>query len=477
MMEKSIIAASAAARGKNFKAKNLLRQTINIQYNSIESYRPKFYQNMASVWEVPTEREVPDTFNKKQNLTFRYPHYSKHFSTVLNNKSNLSGFNKSLFSSFSKRHFSSVMSNNNTNSSKIQFYDIFNKRNFSTNLNKENYSLDLTKLNINDHIDTLTTKNTETDLKAKSNSEFNIEEETIEFTEETNWEEKVLKSELPVVVTCYADWCGPCKKLKPIITQFMNDNKNFRFVRLNIDDNEELSEKLNISSIPAVFLIYKGNIVDNFVGLPPQDRLTEFFNNINLLTGLGKEEQTFQNLLIGFDELMKKKDFSQAESMLNEAYSHENWRKKYGYLIKLGIAIVKFNKGELDKVSGSVKDLLEFHKQELKQDHLAAKKAHLLEILSELKAIKDIVENDIEKLVENVKNSPKDLNNKYLLSGKFITLEEYNEAIKELLEIIKIDKNWENKKAHHLLISLFQALGGDHHIVVEGRKQLAKIIY
>ena len=80
-----------------------------------------------------------------------------------------------------------------------------------------------------------------------------------------DWQPKVMEQQVPIILDCYAEWCGPCKKLEPILTEKVKALEGrIKMVKLNIDDLPQLSEGLNIRSIPAVFLIYKGNIVDMF---------------------------------------------------------------------------------------------------------------------------------------------------------------------------------------------------------------------
>jgi thioredoxin-like negative regulator of GroEL len=136
---------------------------------------------------------------------------------------------------------------------------------------------------------------------------------------------------------------------------------------------------LNISSIPAVFLVYKGNMIDSFVGFPDTSILNQFFENIKLLRGIAFDEDVIRSLLSGADEWMNKKQYDRAESMLTEAASHKKWKEKYGYLIKLGLAICSFNKGEIDKSERYLKELKEFYKTKL-TDPLFNKKIALLEI-------------------------------------------------------------------------------------------------
>jgi thioredoxin 1 len=92
----------------------------------------------------------------------------------------------------------------------------------------------------------------------------------IEVTKE-NFEEEVLKSNIKVLADFNADWCGPCKMLKPIIDEYANNNDKVKVVSINIDDEDELSEKYNVSSIPCLIVFEKGKEVKRNVGLISKD--------------------------------------------------------------------------------------------------------------------------------------------------------------------------------------------------------------
>ena len=78
-----------------------------------------------------------------------------------------------------------------------------------------------------------------------------------------------MKSERPVVLDVYADWCGPCRKLAPLLTDMVNAlNGEVRMVKVNSDNFPQLSQALNVRALPSVFLVFKGNVVDAFTGIP-----------------------------------------------------------------------------------------------------------------------------------------------------------------------------------------------------------------
>ncbi len=99
----------------------------------------------------------------------------------------------------------------------------------------------------------------------------------IEVTTAT-FEEEVIKSTKPVLVDFNADWCGPCQMLKPTIEQIASENDNVKIASVNIDDNDDLAFKYNVSSIPCLVLFKNGNEVKRSVGLKPKPEILKLIN-------------------------------------------------------------------------------------------------------------------------------------------------------------------------------------------------------
>lgn len=91
-----------------------------------------------------------------------------------------------------------------------------------------------------------------------------------------NFEEEVLKSSLPVLIDFNADWCGPCRMIRPMLDDIASNNDNIKIVSINIDDEDELADKYEVSSIPCLVLIKDGKEVNRNVGLIAQDQLESF---------------------------------------------------------------------------------------------------------------------------------------------------------------------------------------------------------
>ena len=82
-----------------------------------------------------------------------------------------------------------------------------------------------------------------------------------------DFEDEVLKSDVKVLVDFYADWCGPCKMMAPVLEEIAENNNGFKIVKLNVDENMSIAEKYNIMSSPALFLFDTGEVVNKSIGL------------------------------------------------------------------------------------------------------------------------------------------------------------------------------------------------------------------
>ena len=90
-----------------------------------------------------------------------------------------------------------------------------------------------------------------------------------------NFEQEVIKSDKPVIVDFWAAWCGPCKMLSPVVDQLAEELEGVKVGKINIDEQMELAEKYNVSSIPCVVAFKNGEEVNRSVGLVPKQKLVD----------------------------------------------------------------------------------------------------------------------------------------------------------------------------------------------------------
>ena len=101
----------------------------------------------------------------------------------------------------------------------------------------------------------------------------------IKHIKDNEFEEEVLKKEGVVLVDFYANWCGPCMMLEPILEEISNSRGNYDIVKINVDENPVSTEKLNIDTIPTMIIYKDGKIVEKSIGLRQKEDIIEMIEN------------------------------------------------------------------------------------------------------------------------------------------------------------------------------------------------------
>ena len=116
----------------------------------------------------------------------------------------------------------------------------------------------------------------ETEIEGNDKQETAKTEEKIIEVTSRNFEEEVIKSEKPVIIDFYATWCGPCKRLSPIIEEVARENENVKFVKIDIDNIKDITLEYQVKSIPTLLLIQNGEEKDRIVGIVDKNQILDF---------------------------------------------------------------------------------------------------------------------------------------------------------------------------------------------------------
>ena len=81
-----------------------------------------------------------------------------------------------------------------------------------------------------------------------------------------------------VIVDFYANWCGPCKMLSPVLEEIANDRSEVNIVKIDVDQNENISKEFGVMSIPTIILFKDGNLIDKKVGFQSKEEIVEWIN-------------------------------------------------------------------------------------------------------------------------------------------------------------------------------------------------------
>ena len=88
-----------------------------------------------------------------------------------------------------------------------------------------------------------------------------------------NFEEEVLNSDKPVIIDFYAEWCGPCKMMSPIIDSIAEENQELKVGKINVDEAQELAVRYNIMSIPTIIIFKNGNEHKKIIGVTSKENI------------------------------------------------------------------------------------------------------------------------------------------------------------------------------------------------------------
>jgi thioredoxin 1 len=99
------------------------------------------------------------------------------------------------------------------------------------------------------------------------------QEGKVHHADEDNFSELVLDSDVPVLVDFYADWCGPCRMVAPVLEELAKETKDAKIVKVNVDHSPQLAARYKINSIPSLKVFEAGEVVGEHVGLANKGRL------------------------------------------------------------------------------------------------------------------------------------------------------------------------------------------------------------
>ena len=266
--------------------------------------------------------------------------------------------------------------------------------------------------------------------------------------------------QVPIIVDFWAPWCGPCKQLGPALEKAVTEAGGLvRMVKINVDENQELAAQLRVQSIPAVFAFKDGRPIDGFAGSVPESQIKSFVDRL-----LGGAKPPLEQALDAAREMLEAGTADEALVLYQQiqAEAPDNEMAVAG-VIRASLAI-----GDREAADAIIATL-PFELRN-KPEIAAALSAVELD-----EATKDA--GDIFPLREKVDADPKNPEARFDLAMGLCSVGQHELAIDEFLELIRMNRSWNEEAGRIQLLKVFDTLGPTHELTVAGRKRLSSILF
>ena len=265
----------------------------------------------------------------------------------------------------------------------------------------------------------------------------------------------------PVIVDFWAPWCGPCKQLTPALEAAVTAAKGkVRLVKIDTDQNQMIAAQLRIQSIPTVYAFWKGQPVDGFQGALPPSEVKAFIDRVAGLAGdggLGEALASAEEMLGEGAAVDAAETFA---AILGE--EPEN-AAAYGGLVRAHLALGNYDQAEGLLAAAPAKIA--------KAQELEAARAQLALARQAEKAGPEA------ELAAKVAANPHDLQARFDLAQALYAGGKAEEAVEELLEVFRQNREWKEGAAKAQLFTIFDALKPQDPIALKGRRRLSSMIF
>ena len=270
-----------------------------------------------------------------------------------------------------------------------------------------------------------------------------------------------------IVVDFWAPWCGPCKQLGPALEKAVREARGkVRLVKIDIDQNPEIAQQMRIQSIPAVYAFKEGRPVDGFVGALPDSQVKQFVSRLAASApGAAAGPSPIEEAVALAKEALAQGDTPRAANIFGQVLQHEP--------------------GNVDALAGLARAAIqrkEYAKARQALDRAPPEAANHAEIAAartalELAEAGEKAKGALGELRRRLEQNPKDHAARLELASALFATGEREQAIDELLDLVKRDREWNEQAGRKQLLKFFEAMGPTDPLTVATRKRLSSILF
>ena len=274
-----------------------------------------------------------------------------------------------------------------------------------------------------------------------------------------NFEAEVLQKSLttPVLVDFWAEWCGPCKQLGPILEKLAGEyNGAFLLAKIDVDKEQELGAAFQVRSIPTVFLVKGGQLVDGFPGVIPEGQLREFLKHHGIEPAAAAEQDEPEAEAVALDP------HAEVVRLRGEATAAPDDGN-----LKLDLALALLKTG----AAHEAEQLLDALPANLAHDDRAVRARSRLGFAALLDSAPPV-----EVLEAAIAANPDDLRARHLLGVQRIVAGQSQAGLEQFIEMLRRDRNYEDGLPRKALIDAFRVVE-DEDLVGTYRRRMSSLLF